>query len=145
MLDIHLKNDAERLTGLPVYPLQRPDDVNECIVYQVVSDFKPDTGLAGVSLITQRYQFKIISPSRVKTIWGTELEVYFVCAPKPACSLLMLKQLIHYLPQPLIRCPVRTPSLRCTRWTVTAISRAQNHGCMTAESGWYRNSLWMVT
>ncbi|WP_230432589.1 hypothetical protein [Plesiomonas shigelloides] len=68
MLDIHLKNDAERLTGLPVYPLQRPDDVNECIVYQVVSDFKPDTGLAGVSLITQRYQFKIISPSRVKTI-----------------------------------------------------------------------------
>ncbi|MDA1381865.1 hypothetical protein PCI56_25125 [Plesiomonas shigelloides subsp. oncorhynchi] len=37
-------------------------------MYQVVSDFKPDTGLAGVSLITQRYQFKIISPSRVKTI-----------------------------------------------------------------------------
>lgn len=68
MLDVHLKNDAERLTGLPVYPLFRPDDVNECIVYQVVSEFKPDTGLADVSIITQRYQFKIISPSRLKTI-----------------------------------------------------------------------------
>ncbi|MBO1110095.1 hypothetical protein J2R62_18425 [Plesiomonas shigelloides] len=68
MLDVHWKNDAERLTGLPGYPLLRPDDVNECRVYQVVSEFKPDTGLADVSSITQRYQFKIISPSRLKTI-----------------------------------------------------------------------------
>lgn len=68
MLDVHLKNDAERLTGFPVYPLFRPDNVNECIVYQVVSEFKPSTGLASTSLITHRYQFKFISPYRMKTI-----------------------------------------------------------------------------
>ncbi|EKT55517.1 hypothetical protein [Providencia sneebia] len=63
MIEIDIKADLERLTGLSAYPVALPSSVLEGIVYQRISDPKMITGLAKTSLVQARFQITFQIPN----------------------------------------------------------------------------------
>ena len=59
MIELALKTALERLTGLDVYPLLLPDELQEGITYQCISDPELYTGLLRTGLIAGRFQIAI--------------------------------------------------------------------------------------
>ncbi|EIU2829677.1 hypothetical protein L4O62_001955 [Salmonella enterica] len=59
MIELALKAALERLTGLDVYPLLLPDELQEGITYQCISDPELYTGLLRTGLITGRFQISL--------------------------------------------------------------------------------------
>ncbi|MEX0445343.1 hypothetical protein [Xenorhabdus sp. SGI246] len=60
MIELELKADLERLTGLPVYPLILPSTVLEGVTYQRISDPRLIVGLVASPLIEARFQISIM-------------------------------------------------------------------------------------
>ena len=56
MIELQVKAELEKLTGLEVYPLSRPDNINECIVYIPISDPAVETGFVRTGLVALRLQ-----------------------------------------------------------------------------------------
>ena len=59
MIELALKTALERLTGLDVYPLLLPDELQEGITYQCISDPELYAGLLRTGLIAGRFQIAI--------------------------------------------------------------------------------------
>ncbi|TDB57242.1 hypothetical protein [Photorhabdus khanii] len=59
MIEYDIKASLEAITGLPAYPLLLPDNLQEGVTYQRISDPKFDTGLAITSLVNARFQIAI--------------------------------------------------------------------------------------
>lgn len=59
MIELALKTALERLTGLNVYPLLLPDELQEGITYQCISDPELYAGLLRTGLIAGRFQIAI--------------------------------------------------------------------------------------
>ncbi|MCC8385148.1 hypothetical protein GPY51_14990 [Photorhabdus laumondii subsp. laumondii] len=59
MIEYDIKASLEETTGLPAYPLLLPDNIQEGVTYQRISDPKFDTGLAITSLVNARFQIAI--------------------------------------------------------------------------------------
>lgn len=56
MIEQQVKAELEKLTGLDAYPLSRPDDINECIVYNPISDPMVESGFVRTGLVALRLQ-----------------------------------------------------------------------------------------
>lgn len=59
MIELALKTALERLTGLDVYPLLLPDELQEGVTYQCISDPELYAGLLRTGLIAGRFQIAI--------------------------------------------------------------------------------------
>ncbi|OCA55140.1 hypothetical protein [Photorhabdus namnaonensis] len=59
MIEYDIKASLEEITQLPAYPLLLPDNIQEGVTYQRISDPKFDTGLAITSLVNARFQISI--------------------------------------------------------------------------------------
>ncbi|HEE9942457.1 TPA: hypothetical protein R8G42_005479, partial [Citrobacter freundii] len=59
MIELALKAALERLSGLDVYPLLLPDELQEGITYQCISDPELYAGLLRTGLIAGRFQIAI--------------------------------------------------------------------------------------
>ncbi|CDH23758.1 hypothetical protein [Xenorhabdus bovienii] len=75
MIELEIKADLERLTGLPVYPLILPSTVREGITYQRISDPKFNTGLAATRLVEARFQIGIIVPNNYQKALGLDNKI----------------------------------------------------------------------
>lgn len=62
MIEVDIKADLERITGLLAYPLKLPSGKLEGVIYQRISDPKLDTGLALTTLVQARFQIVIQIP-----------------------------------------------------------------------------------
>lgn len=62
MIEVDIKSDLERITGLLAYPLKLPSDKLEGVIYQRISDSKIDSGLAHTTLVQARFQIVIQIP-----------------------------------------------------------------------------------
>ncbi|WP_277971752.1 hypothetical protein [Pantoea agglomerans] len=59
MIEAALKVELEALSGMPVYPLLLPDELQEGITFQRISDPEMDGGMVRTGLIAGRFQISM--------------------------------------------------------------------------------------
>lgn len=61
MIELAIKSDLERISGMKVYPLLLPKDIYTGITYLRVSDSEIETGLVRTGVIAGRFQITLYS------------------------------------------------------------------------------------
>ncbi|KAA5961013.1 MULTISPECIES: hypothetical protein [Pantoea] len=59
MIEAAIKSELEAISGMPVYPLLLPDELQEGITFQRISDPEVEDGLVRTGLIAGRFQISM--------------------------------------------------------------------------------------